>query len=140
MPSRFVPGLFAVFYTSAAICYAQGGYLLGTTKKDEITVAKKYTYVNNGSTKYMLVDDKGRHFNVDNCFFYWNWTTIDDWANLKLLEQRRIYYYSYRVPFLGMYPKIVEFSNESNNNASSKQCENASSSNLDLVKDIVKFI
>ena len=140
MSSRFVPGLFAAFYTSAAIFYAEGGYLLGTTQKADINVAKKYTYVKHGSTKYMLVDDKGRYFNVDNCFFYWNWTTIDDWANLKLLEQRRIYYYSYRVPFLGMYPKIVEFSNESNNNASSKQCENASSSNLDLVKDIVKFI
>ena len=105
MSSRFVPGLFAAFYTSAAIFYAEGGYLLGTTQKADINVAKKYTYVKHGSTKYMLVDDKGRHFNVDNCFFYWNWTTIDDWANLKLLEQRRIYYYSYRVPFLGMYPK-----------------------------------
>ena len=133
MSYRFVPGLFAVFYTSAAICYAEGGYLLGTTKKADIIVAKKYTYVKNGSTKYMLVDDKGRHFNVDNCFFYWNWSTIDHWADIKPLEQRRIYYYSYRVPFLGMYPTIIEF-----DNASSKQCDNASTS--DIVKHIVKAI
>ena len=138
MPSRLVPGLFAAFYTSSAIFYAEGGYLLGTTKKADITVAKKYTYVKNGSTKYMLIDDKGRHFNVDNCFFYWNWNTIDHWANLKPLEQRHIIYYSYRVPFLGMYPTIIEFSNESNSNASNKQCNNESTS--DIVKHIVKAI
>ena len=132
MSNRFVPGIFAAFYTSAAIFYAEGAYLLGTTQKADITVAKKYTYVKNGNTNYMLVDDKGRHFNVDNCFLYWNWTTIEDWVALKPLEQRRIYYYSYRVPFLGMYPTIVEFDNASNNNASN--------SSLDLVKDIVKSL
>jgi hypothetical protein len=132
MSYRLVPGLFAAFYTSSAIFYAEGGYLLGTTKKDEITVAKKYTYVKNGSTKFMLIDDKGRHFNVDNCFFYWNWNTIDDWANLKPLEQRHIIYYSYRVPFLGMYPTIIEFDNESNSNKLFKSD--------DTVKHIVKAI
>jgi hypothetical protein len=142
MPSRLVPGLFAAFYTSAAIFYAEGAYLLGTTKKADITIAKKYTYVKNGSTNYMLVDTKGRHFNVDNCFFYWNWNTIDDWANIKPLEQRQIIYYSYRVPWLQMYPTIVEFSNESN-----KQCDNESESNInkllksaDNIKHIVKAL
>ena len=139
MSYRLVPGLFAAFYTSSAIFYAEGGYLLGTTKKADITVAKKYTYVKNGSTKFMLVDTKGRHFNVDNCFFYWKWNTIDDWANIKPLEQRQIIYYSYRVPFLGMYPTIVEFYNES-----SKQCDNESTNKLfksdNIVKHIVKAI
>jgi len=133
MPSRLVPGLFAAFYTSAAFFYTEGAYLLGTTKKADITIAKKYTYVKNGSTNYMLVDTNGRHFNVDNCFFYWNWTTIEEWAASKPLEQRQIIYYSYRVPFLGMYPTIIEFSNESNSNVSS-------SSSLDTVKHIVKAI
>ena len=139
MPSRLVPGLFAAFYTSAAFFYTEGAYLLGTTKKADITIAKKYTYVKHGSTKYMLIDDKGRHFNVDNCFFYWNWTTIEYWGNLKPLEQRQIIYYSYRVPFLGMYPTIIEF-----DNSSDKQCNNESSNKLlkssDIVKHIVKAI
>ena len=138
MSYRLVPGLFAAFYISTTIFYAEGAYLLGTTQKADITVAKKYTYVNNGSTKYMLVDTKGRYFNVDNCFFYWNWNTIDDWANIKSLDQRQIIYYSYRVPFLGMYPTIIEFNNESN-----KQCDDANSSNKflkggDIVKHIMK--
>ena len=133
MSNRFVPAIFAAFYTSAAFFYAEGAYLLGTTQKADITVAKKYTYVKNGSTKYMLVDDKGQHFNVDNCFFYWNWTTIEDWADTKPLDQQRIYYYSYRVPFLGMYPTIVEFSSESNGN---KMLKGSS----DTVKHIVKTI
>jgi len=131
MQSRFVPVLFTAFYTSVAFFYAEGSYILGTTQKADITVTKKYTYVKNGSTKYMLVDDKGRHFNVDNCFIYWNWNTIEAWAESKPLEQRQIIYYSYRVPFLGMYPTIIEFSNESDN----KLLKSA-----DNIKHIVKAI
>ena len=60
----------------------------------------------------MVIDTKGRHFNVYNCFFYWNWNKIEDWTNVKPLDQTQIVYYSYRVPFLGMYPTIIEFTNK----------------------------
>ena len=113
MTNRLVPGLFAAFYTSSVIFYTKGAYVLGTSKKDDITIAKKYTYVKNGSTNFMVVDTKGRYFNVDNCFFYWNWNKIEDWTNVKPLDQRQIIYYSYRVPFLGMYPTIIEFCKQS---------------------------
>jgi len=113
MRSYLVPGLFTFFYSSVVVFYSEGAYILGTTKKADIIIAKKYTYVKNGSTNFMVIDTNGRHFNVDNCFLYWNWNTIEDWSNLKPLDQRRVYYYSYRVPFLGMYPTIVEFENES---------------------------
>lgn len=109
MSNRLVPGLFAVFYSSVILFYSEGSYVLGSSKKDDIIIAKKYSYVKNGSTNFMVIDSKGRHFNVDNCFYYWNWNTIEDWTNLKPLDQRQINYYSYRVPFLGMYPTIVEF-------------------------------
>lgn len=112
MSHRFVPGLFVAFYSSACLFYTRGSYVLGTSKKDEIIIAKKYTYVKNGSTNFMVVDTNGRHFNVDNCFFYWQWNKIADWDNIKPLDQRQIIYYSYRVPFLGMYPTIVEFLND----------------------------
>lgn len=110
MTNRLVPGFFAAFYTSSVIFYSKGAYVLGTSKTDDIIIAKKYNYVKNGSTNFMVVDTKGRHFKVDNCFFYWNWNKIEDWENLKPLNHKQIVYYSYRVPFLGMYPTIVEFS------------------------------
>ena len=111
MRSYLVPGLFTFCYSYAAIIYSEGSYVLGSSKKEDIIIAKKYTYVKNGSTNFMVIDTKGRHFNVDNCLYYWNWNTIEDWTNLKPLDQRQINYYSYRVPFLGMYPTIVEFCN-----------------------------
>lgn len=113
MTNRLVPGFFAAFYTSSVIFNSKGAYVLGTSKTDDIIIAKKYNYVKNGSTNFMVVDTKGRHFKVDNCFYYWNWNTIEDWTNVKPLDQRQIVYYSYRVPFLGMYPTIVEFSKRS---------------------------
>jgi len=109
---HLIPGLFAAFYTSSIIFYSKGAYVLGTSKTDDIIIANKYTYVKNGSTNFMVIDTKGRHFNVDNCFFYWNWNKIEDWTNVKPLDQTQIVYYSYRVPFLGMYPTIIEFTNK----------------------------
>jgi hypothetical protein len=121
MMFRLIPGLFAAFYTSSVIFYSKGAYVLGTSKKDDITIAKKYTYVKNGSTNFMVVDTKGRHFKVDNCFYYWNWNKIEDWTNVKPLDQRQIVYYSYRVPFLGMYPTIIEFCKQSDGKQSDEK-------------------
>ena len=121
MRSYLVPGLYAFCYSYVAIIYSEGSYVLGSSKKEDIIIAKKYTYVKNGSTNFMVIDTNGRHFNVDNCLYYWNWNTIEDWGNLKLLEQRQINYYSYRVPFLGMYPTIVEFSKRSDEKRSDEK-------------------
>jgi sulfur relay (sulfurtransferase) DsrF/TusC family protein len=37
MPSRLIPGIFAFCYTSAVLFYAEGVYLLVTTKKADIS-------------------------------------------------------------------------------------------------------
>jgi hypothetical protein len=39
--SRLVPGLFAFCYTSAVLFYAEGVYLLGTSKKADISNTSK---------------------------------------------------------------------------------------------------
>jgi len=121
MTNRLVPGFFAAFYTSSVIFNSKGAYVLGTSKTDDIIIAKKYNYVKNGATNFMVVDTKGRHFKVDNCFYYWNWNKIEDWENLKPLNHKQIVYYSYRVPFLGMYPTIVEFSKRSDEKRSDEK-------------------
>jgi hypothetical protein len=41
MLSRLVPGIFATFYTSAVLFYAEGVYSLVTTKKADISNASK---------------------------------------------------------------------------------------------------
>ena len=63
----------------------------------------------------MIVDDQGRHFNVNNSFWYWKWNAIEDWTNIKLDTTLVVRYYGYRIPFLGMFPNVVEVSANSEN-------------------------
>jgi len=76
-------------------------------REEDIIIAKKYKYVKNGSTNFMVIDAKGRHFNINNSFWHKRLFVIEDWTNIKPLEHCHINYYSYRVPFLGMFPTIV---------------------------------
>ena len=57
----------------------------------------------------MVIDDKGRHFNVNNSFWYWKWDAIEDWSNINVINNNkiRVSYYGYRIPILGIFPNIV---------------------------------
>lgn len=98
--------------TSIVMIYGHGVFVFGTSKKAEIIIAKKYKYVENGSTNFMIVDEKGRHFNVNNSFWFWKWDAIETWTNIKLLEKQYVSYYGYRWPFLNTFPNIVSFNPE----------------------------
>jgi len=99
--------------TSIIFTYAHGTFSLGTNKTEEICITKKYKYVVNGFTNFMIVDNKGRHFNVNNSFWYWKWDSIEDWTNIQLSNEKNnkifVSYYGYRIPFLGMFPNIIDF-------------------------------
>ena len=108
------PNILTVLGTSVVLTYGHGMFALGTNKTEEICVTKKYTYVVNGYTNFMIVDENGRHFNVNNSFWYWKWDAIEDWTNIlkegKGQEVIAVSYYGYRIPFLGMFPNVVEVS------------------------------
>jgi len=100
---------------SIGFTYGHGAFALATNKREEICVTKKYKYDTNGFTNFMIVDNKGRHFNVNNSFWYWKWDSIEDWANVETNTEKKITvnYYGYRIPFLGMFPNVVEISSNS---------------------------
>ncbi len=102
-------------YFSIGITYGHGAFALATNVREEICITKKYKYDTNGFTNFMIVDDKGRHFNVNNSFWYWKWDSIEDWANIETNTNKKITvnYYGYRIPFLGMFPNVVEISSNS---------------------------
>ena len=123
------PNILTFIGTSIGITYIHGSFALATNKTEEICVAKKYKYVSNGFTNFMIVDTNGRHFNVNNSFWYWKWDSIEDWTNIlkeskgqeskgqeskgqesKGQESIAVSYYGYRIPFLGMFPNVVEVS------------------------------
>jgi hypothetical protein len=103
------PNILTFLGTSIVLTYGHGLFALGTNKIEEISITKKYKYVSNGYTNFMIVDDKGRHFNINNSFWYWKWDAIEDWTNIQLSNEKKfISYYGYRIPFLGMFPNVVE--------------------------------
>ena len=71
-------------------------YALSTSQKDSSIVVKKYEMVRNGFTEFMIIDDKGRHFNVNNSLWYWKWNSIEDWSNIKEGGELYFKYYGIR--------------------------------------------
>ena len=114
--SNASPNIFTVLGTSVVLTYGHGMFALGTNKTEEICVTKKYTYVANGYTNFMIVDDKGRHFNVNNSFWYWKWDAIEEWNNIQEQTEDKTFitvgYYGYRIPFLGLFPNLVHISTQ----------------------------
>lgn len=81
-------------------------YALGTSKNEKSTIVKKYKMVRNGFTDFMVIDEKGRHFNLNNSFWYWKWDSIEDWSNIKEGDELYFKYYGWRVPVFGLFPNI----------------------------------
>lgn len=83
-----------------------GIYAVSTSNKDQIIVAKKYKITNSGYTNFMIIDDKGNHYNVNNSFWYWKWNTIEDWYKIEENKKIFIKYYGWRVPIFGLFPNV----------------------------------
>ena len=92
------------------------GYALGTKEKREIVVAKKYQYDSNGFTNFMIMDTKGNHYNVNNSLWFMKWDSIEDWSSVETNDSLSIKFYGWRVPFLGIFPKIVATNKNLNSN------------------------
>lgn len=86
-------------------CHAS--YTYGTSEIKNIQISNKYSFVRNGYTDFMVIDQKGNHYNMINSFWYWKWNSIEDWNKLNHLENRNVKIYGYRIPILGIFPNIV---------------------------------
>ena len=56
----------------------------------------------------MIVDNKGRHFNINNSLWYWKWDSLEDWSSIKNGDKISVRYYGWRVPIFGLFPNIVK--------------------------------
>ena len=84
-----------------------GIYAFSTKKTDAVVIAKKYKMNRRGYTDFMIIDEDGRHFNVNNSLWYWKWNSIEDWHKIEEKKQILIKYYGWRVPVLGLFPNII---------------------------------
>ena len=83
-------------------------YAYGTSTTEDITIANKYKMVNHGSTKFMIHDENGRHYCVNNSLWYWKWDSIEDWSKMNKGDGVKVKYYGIRSPLLGLFPNIVK--------------------------------
>jgi hypothetical protein len=92
-----------------AICATFGhcAYAIGTEEYKLIKVNKKYQFDRNGFTEFMIIDENGNHYNVNNSVWYWKWNSIEDWHKMKSSKEIAIKYYGWRVPLLGLFPNII---------------------------------
>lgn len=105
------------------------GYKIGTKQEKEIIVTKKYKFNRFGFTKFMVIDEKGNHYNVKNSLFYWNWSSIEDWHLITLNQPIYIKYYGYRLPIVELFPSIIKSVNYIP--------ENKSSNSVDLIEKMM---
>jgi hypothetical protein len=45
-------------------------YSYSTLKKDTIKINKIYKFTQNSNTQFMIIDQNGKHYNVNNSFWY----------------------------------------------------------------------
>jgi hypothetical protein len=100
------------YMTGVLLFFTNGSYVFITSKNEDITIVKKYKYVANGFTNLRIVDDKGRHFNMNNNFWHSKWDSIEDWTNINVNNKIRVSYYGNRVPCLGLFPNIVSLQHD----------------------------
>ena len=84
-------------------------YVVSSEKTKNVLITNKYTFTQSGHTNFMLVDNKGNHYNMNNSFWYWKWDSIEDWSKIQVNKQINIKYYGYRIPEFGFFPNIVSF-------------------------------
>lgn len=82
-------------------------YVASTRNEDEIVIHNKYKFTCNGFTNFMIIDQTGKHYNVNNSLWFWKWDSVEDWCKLNKGDKINIQYYGYRIPFLGVFPNIV---------------------------------
>ncbi len=81
---------------------------MGTQDDKTIVVTHKYQFVNGGTSHFMVVDERGTHYVVNNSLWFWKWDSLEDWHALRKRRPAAVHVYGWRVPIFGMFPIIVE--------------------------------
>ena len=82
-------------------------YAIFTSRNTIIKVDKKYKFVRNGFTEFIIIDENGQHYNVHNSFWFLKWDSIEDWHKIETNNKYIIKCYGWRIPLFGIFPNIV---------------------------------
>ena len=85
------------------------GYVISTQNTDTVILTSKYVYTYGGYTRFMVVDERGKHYEVENSVWFWRWTAIEEWEQMPLYRPIQVDYYGWRIGIFGAFPNIVRF-------------------------------
>mgnify|MGYP001181914889 FL=1 len=77
----------------------------------KITIKDKYIRYRRSSSNYHIVDKENNIYLIDNLWFVGDFNRAEDYNKLQKGITYDISGYSFRVPFLDMYPKIYKINN-----------------------------
>ena len=79
-----------------------------TKSEKTITVKEKYIKPGKAST-YRIIDTNNETYELSDSLVLMEFNSADDYANLQENKTYKIYYFSFRLPFISMFPKIYHF-------------------------------
>ena len=70
----------------------------------------------------MIVDSKGKHYNINNSLWLLKFDSIEDWDKIETDKPIIVKYYGLRFPLFGLFPNII-MSNQQEILKSISRCE-----------------
>lgn len=83
-------------------------YVHGTKNSKMCKIVKKYKMVRNGYTEFMIIDEFGNHYNVNNSLWFWKWDAVEDWNKIEIGDYINFKYYGWRIPIFGIFPNVYQ--------------------------------
>jgi hypothetical protein len=94
-----------ILFTTAILAAVIGIYYQPSQKT--IKIADKFVHIQNGRSQYMLVTTTGEYLRVSDSFWHWKWESMELWREIRIRQTYRADIYGMRVPWLGMFPRLV---------------------------------
>ena len=83
-------------------------YAYTTVDEKVITVKEKYQTYSNDHMKYHIVDTNNKHYCIGYSLWYFQYDVPEKWTSIEHNKTYNIKHYGYRVPFLGLFPNIID--------------------------------
>jgi len=115
MPLNKLDNLIFLSSLAGSLVLINACYVYSSLKTEEVKIIKKYNYVSYGITKFMVIDENSRHFNISNSIWVgYVREKKEHYYSIVLNDKIRINYYGIWSKFLNINPVIFDSNSEYN--------------------------
>lgn len=77
-----------------------------TDKRKTIIPKEKYVKVDNGFSRFMIVDENNNHYTVSKLLWKCKFDNAEQYSSMEIGKSISAHYYGFRFPFFRIYPHI----------------------------------